>query len=166
MSSEELNELVSTLAAAPARIQALVGNFSAEQLRRRPAADEFSFVQSVCHLRDLEVEGYTTRIKRILAEDRPVLADIDGGRLAIERDYNKQNSAEALRIFAQARAENVRALSELGLDELNREGTIEGVGIVKVERLLEMMSEHDAGHLDEIEQIHRRLTAHASHSVA
>ena len=153
MFSVELNELLSILAATPASIQSLLANISDEQLRWRHSDGEFSCVENVCHLRDIEAEGYTTRINRILEEDRPVLADIDGGRLAVEREYNKQDVHEALRAFAQARTANASALTDLGPEELSREGTLEGVGNVKLEELLVMMRDHDASHLKDIKQI-------------
>ena len=153
MSPEELTELLSILAATPANIQSLVENISDEQLRRRSSDGEFSCVENVCHLRDIEAEGYTTRINRILKEDRPFLPDIDGGRLAIEREYNKQDVHEALRGFARARTENTHALTDLGPEELRREGQLEGVGTVKLGDLLVMMRDHDAGHLKDIQLI-------------
>lgn len=152
MSAEELKELLGTLAATPANIQSLLNNTSDEQLRRRHSVGGFSFAENVCHLRDIEAEGYATRIKRILKEERPFLPDIDGGRLATEREYNKQDVYEALHAFAQARIENTRALNDLGPEELSRAGTLEGVGDVKLEELLVMMRDHDAAHLKDIEQ--------------
>ena len=155
MSSEELNELLSILAATPVEIQRLLENISDEQLRRRHAEGEFSFVETVCHLRDIEAEGYAPRINRILKEDRPFLPDINGGRLAVEREYNEQDVHEALRAFGQTRSENASALTHLGPEELSREGTFEGVGNVKLEELLVMMRDHDAGHLKDVQQILR-----------
>ena len=153
MSAEELKELLGTLAATPANIQSLLNNTSDEQLRRRHSVGGFSFAENVCHLRDIEAEGYTTRIKRILKEDRPLLADIDGGRLAVEREYNKQDVHKALRAFARARTESASALANLRPEELSREGTLEGAGKVKLEDLLVMMRDHDASHLKDIEQM-------------
>lgn len=147
MSSAELNELALVLAATPERIQSMLHNLSDEQLRQRTAAGEFSMVESVCHLRDIEAEGYLPRIKRILNEDGPVLPDIDGGRLALERGYNEQDVHEALRAFTRARTESTNALLNLAPDELTREGMLEGVGTVKLQELLVMMREHDSAHL-------------------
>ena len=157
MSSEELNELLGKLAETPTRIQSLLNDISDEQLRRRHSEGEFSFVENVCHLRDIEVEGYATRLNRILEEDRPSLPDIDGGRLAVERDYNKQDAQEALRAFSLARTKNLSTLGNLGPQDLSREGTLEGVGTVKLKELLVMMRDHDGSHLKDIEQIRRRL---------
>lgn len=151
MSAGELNELLSTLAATDLKIQSLLENRFDEQLRRRPSEGEFSFVENVCHLRDIEIEGYTTRIKRILGEDDPVLADIDGGRLAVERDYNKQDVHDALRSFSFVRIVNIDTLISLGPEELNRAGTLEGIGKVTLADLIRMMRDHDVSHLKEME---------------
>ena len=158
MSSEELNELLSILAATPAKIQNLLKEIPDEQLRHRHSEGEFSCVENVCHLRDIEAEGYTTRINRILKENRPFLADIDGGRLAVERDYNNQDIDKAQAAFALASTGNARAIIDLGPEELSREGTLEGVGSVRLDQLLLMMRDHDAVHLKEIEQIRQRLS--------
>ena len=153
MSAEEFKELVSALAATPARIQSLLGDFSDEQLRQQGPEGEFSFVETVCHLRDIEAEGYRARIKRILTEDQPTLADIDGGRLAVERNYNTQDVRPALRAFSKARTSNLDVIQCLGSEELSRGGILEGVGTVTLEELLVMMRDHDAGHLREMSDV-------------
>jgi hypothetical protein len=149
----ESSELIAALERMPNRIAALIANLSDEAVRRRNADHHFSAVETVCHLRDLEVEGYTIRIERLLNEEQPVLANIDGGRLAAERDYNSQNIQEALAAFDQARAGNVSILRSLDPGQLTRGGTLEGVGSVTLERLVAMIEEHDAGHLDELSSL-------------
>ena len=155
MSAEELHQLIETLAQTPETIAGCANDLSNEDLRRRNENGEFSALENVCHLRDIEVEGYTVRINRILSEDDPVLPDIDGGRLAIERNYNGQNLDDALKTFAGARAANVRTLRVLREEQLSRAGMLEGVGAVSLERLIELMLEHDQGHIDDLRIIHR-----------
>ena len=157
MSAEELHELIETLAKTPETIANLVNALSDENLRHRNSPEEFSAVENVCHLRDIEAEGYTTRINRILSEDHPSLPDIDGGRLAVERDYNRQHLDEALQAFASARAENIRTLRCLRVEQLSRAAMFEGVGVVTLEKLLWLMSEHDEGHIDDLGIIRQRL---------
>src|SRR5436189_6166358 len=108
MSSAELKELLGTLVGTPAKIRGLLDHLSDQQLRRRSSEGEFSCLETVCHLRDIEAEGYAPRINRILEEDQPMLADVDGARLAAERDYNSQDVNDALGIFSTAREGNVR----------------------------------------------------------
>src|SRR6266446_5840643 len=109
MSSEQLQELVNTLARTPETIAAHVAKLSDDEMRIRKAYDEFSILENVCHLRDLEVEGYAKRINLLLNEAQPLLPDFDGAQVAGERDYNRQNFQLALEAFALAREQNVRA---------------------------------------------------------
>ncbi len=153
MPPEELAELLAALGAAPAKLQTLLDSAADEQLRHRREAGEFSCAESVCHLRDIEIEGYTLRINRILKEDVPVLLDINGGRLAVERDYNEQDITDALRVFSAARQENLTTLSKLDADQLERAGTLEGIGLITLRQLLRAMREHDQGHVADIERI-------------
>lgn len=158
MSAAEFNQLLGELAATPTRVQRLIENLSEEQLRRRPANGEFSLAESVCHLRDIEAEGYLPRIRRVLNEERPFLPDLDGGRLAIEREYNQQNANEAARAFSQARAESTHTLAGVGLAESSREGTLAGVGDISLQGLLTMMCEHDTEHLRQMTDLRREIT--------
>ena len=143
----EFQTLLNFLAQTPEIIARQIATLSSEELRRKNSAGEFSAVENVCHLRDLEVEAYALRINRILNEQEPSLPDFDGGRVAVERDYNRQDVQEALKAFALARKQNVNTLRQLARAGLTREGILEGVGRVSLKGLLLMMREHDEGHL-------------------
>jgi hypothetical protein len=113
----------------------LLENIPANSIAIRPSPDEFR-CSNVCHLRDIEIEGNRVRIQRILAEDRPMLSDVDGARLAIERDYNRQSLNEALEAFTSARRQNVAVLRETAADDFEREGDMEGLGRITLRKLL------------------------------
>jgi hypothetical protein len=147
---DDLRDVIGFLEETPAVCRELAQNLSDADLRRKPAGDQFSFVENACHLRDIEVEGYGTRIRRLLAEDRPRLPDVDGARLAREREYNSQDFGAALAAFERARAENVSAVGRLSAEQLNRAGTLEGVGPVTLGKLLRLMREHDEAHRREL----------------
>lgn len=161
MSHEELQELINSLDQTPIEVSLLLDQISPHEQRIKNA-DEFSALESICHLRDIELEGYTTRILRILQEDMPSLADIDGGRLARERDYNNQDSSKALEAFTAARNRNIEQLRRVVPEQTAREGNLEGVGVINLAKLLEMMLEHDQGHLIELSLIQRRIQVRSS----
>ncbi len=131
----------------------VVGDLSDPRVRLRNSSEEFSIVENLCHLRDIEIEGYETRINTILAESNPTLLDIDGARLAVERDYNQQIPTSALRDFSEARKRNVKVLRQLRAEQLDRQGSFEATGPVTIRRLLEMMHEHDEGHLSDLKRL-------------
>ena len=115
-------------------------------------ADGFSPVEQCWHLADLERDGYSVRIRRLLNEVEPVLPDFDGARVARERNYRSLSLANGLAAFRLARAENLAALRALSSSEWERRGTQEGVGSVGLCDIPLMMAEHDAAHRAEIEE--------------
>jgi hypothetical protein len=148
--TKDVENLLATLERTPVEIARLVNDLPPSQLVVRPTPDEFSVLENVSHLRDLEIEGYAVRIQRLLAEDGPALADFDGARVAMERDYNKNNPREALAEFTSARRRNLALLENASTEQFERKGLLEGVGEISLARLLEMMLEHDEGHLDDL----------------
>ncbi len=156
MPPEDLQNLIDALTQTPETVAGLVKDLSGTDLRVKNSPEEFSVVENVCHLRDIEIEGYSARISRILRENNPLLPDIDGSRLAVEREYHSQNLSEALQAFAYARKQNTQTLRGLVAEQLDREGTMEGVGSVTIRGLLLMMRDHDADHVRELSSIRGR----------
>ena len=150
MISQEFEDLIALLRETPERVRLLTACVSGPDLCLKNSEWEFSMLEHVCHLRDIEVDGYAARVKRILSEDGPLLPDIDGSRLARERDYNSQNLALALQAFSQARALNIETLRNVREDQLEREGNLEGVGTITLWQLLNLQREHDQEHLREL----------------
>lgn len=156
MPAEDLQDLIDVLTQTPETVAGLVKDLSEPDLLLKNSPAEFSVLENVCHLRDIEIEGYTARIGRILRENNPILADIDGSRLAIDREYQRQNVSEALQAFADARRQNTQTLRGLEAEQFDREGTLEGVGNVSIRGLLLLMRDHDAGHIRELTSIRER----------
>src|SRR5215216_4012827 len=100
---QELSEMIASLEKTPAEVRRLGGGLGADRLRARADDGSFSFVEHACHLRDIEREGYGARIERILREESPLLADIDGSKLALERRYNEQRFEDGLEAFSETR---------------------------------------------------------------
>ncbi|HEV2765957.1 MAG TPA: DinB family protein [Pyrinomonadaceae bacterium] len=149
--------MVETLGRTPESLRRLASGLSDVELRWKPSDEEFSVLEHVCHLSDIEREGYAVRVARLLEENEPFLPDLDGSRLADERAYNRQLPEEPLETFTRARVETVARLKNLSAGELSRGGTLEGVGALTLEDLLGRMSEHDTEHLRALEDLRRRL---------
>src|SRR5262249_61885782 len=97
---------------------------------RQPGPGLFSLVEHCCHLRDLEEEGYTLRLRRMLREERPTLDDFDGGAVAARRAYPSQDLQAALRAFLEARRSNVNLLASLEDRALARTGPVGDRGAI------------------------------------
>lgn len=167
MTPEDFQALMAFLEETPENVRQSSADLTDEERTWKPSDSEFSALEQVCHLRDIEQEGYAVRIDRLLTQDRPLLEDIDGSRLAVERSYNRQPYGTALQEFTRARIENVKRLRTVSLEQLESRGVLQGVGEITLGRLLELMREHDQCHRDELKGLRDRLSGRqASRSVS
>jgi len=150
MNRRELESLLLTLESTPVLITRAAEEIGASLVRRQPSGGGFSLVEHVWHLADLEREAYGVRMRRILSEDEPSLADFEGDRLARERVYQERDLAEGLAAFAVARDRNVRKLRTVHNSDWKRRGNQEGVGTIALEDIPRMMASHDRVHTSEI----------------
>lgn len=137
----------------PRHLSEVARELGADRIRRRPAAGGFSVVEHAWHLADIEDEGYGLRIRRIVTESGPLLADFDGDRLAAERHYQERPLDAALAAFAYARARNLTALRQIAVADWSRLARQEGIGALTLADLPRMMAGHDAAHRAEIDAL-------------
>ncbi len=157
VSDDAFARLLADLAAMPTRFAEIVASIPPARWQIRAKDGNFSLQEHACHLRDIETEAYRARLERMLAETTPTLPDVDGGRLARERDYHRRDLARAQAVFAAVRADMVQRLAGLSADQRRRTGVMEGVGEITIEGLVAKMLEHDAEHLSDLAQLCREL---------
>src|SRR5262249_4693653 len=117
----------------------------------------FSLVEHVCHLRDLEREGYRHRVELMLCDSDPALADIDGAVLAAARAYKDQDIEQALADFAAARLDLTQRFSHLDAKAWHRTGIMEGTGRITLADLLSAMLAHDESHRRDLADLRAAL---------
>jgi len=123
-------------------------------------SERFNAIEQLLHVRDIEVEGYRVRFQRILAEDQPLLEDIDSYALARQRGYEHDNDAQrALVEFRVAREHLVRRLSALHPDDLARRAVFPGHGPVTARGLMHFLCSHDQQHLAGLQWLLGRIDA-------
>jgi hypothetical protein len=142
--------LIDDLEEAPAFVLEALALLPEEAWGERLPGAEFSLREQACHLRDIELEGYLVRIHRIAAENAPLLVDLDGSRLARERDYASQDARLAATDFRALRAANVAKLRALPPTAWDRTGSFASDGSFTLRELLDMMLAHDREHCAEI----------------
>lgn len=157
MSDPDLARAVGQLGRTPDEIARLTHGLDRHAQTWKPSPGEFSILENVYHLRDIESAGHLVRIRRLIAEEGPRLPDLDGARLARERSYNTADLRSAVDGFHSARLATLQALQGIGGSELGRAGHLETVGPITLRQLLVRMAEHDIGHLEEIESLRKRL---------
>lgn len=128
--------------------------------------ERFSPLGQVCHVRDIEIDGYHVRIKRMLAEDRPSLLSLDSYDLAERRNYDAADPEDALKTFRAARAHTLLLLQGITAEQLARQGTFAEYGSLTLRSLIHYLVSHDNQHLACMEwllgQIHSSAFPHSS----
>jgi len=110
-------------------------------------SESFSAIGQICHVRDIEIDGYHYRLRRALDEHEPFLANIDGYRLERERDYAHADAADVLTKFRAARTQTVELIRGLDAAALDRRAVFEDYGAITVRGLVHLLCSHDRQHL-------------------
>ena len=155
----------SALAAFPAELERHYAAFPVQFVHWAPPSwdgvpsEAFTAIEQVCHVRDIEIEGYQVRFRRTLDELSPILPSIDSEALALQRDYSR---SDVQRVFADFRAARAATLELLrGLDEaqLARPAWFEGYGQVTLRALVHYLCSHDQQHLSGLQWLLGKMEA-------
>jgi len=123
-------------------------------------SERFAPIAQLCHVRDIEREGYQVRFRRTLHEQHPALVDIDSYALAEWRDYAACSDPQpVLDDFAAARAETVAMLTRLSPSDLRRTAEFPGHGTVTLRGLMHLLCSHDQQHLAGLQWLLGRIDA-------
>jgi hypothetical protein len=156
------------LRAFPNTLREFIAHVPADALDWRPASwegipsEELTIRQQLCHLRDIEADGYLIRFKRVMAERNPTLASIDTYALVETRRYDQTKVDAALDAFATARSQTMQQLDALKPEHLSRRGAFEGYGEVTLAALIHYLCSHDQQHLAGIQWLLGRHAARAT----
>lgn len=151
MNESDRSALLHSLAVMPLYLEQTFENLTPEQAIRRTTKGEFSPVEQVWHLADLETEAYGVRIRRLLLEPNPHLSNFDGDRVAAEKHYQTLSLTEGLERFKQARRFTIEAFNDIQPNQWPLSGELEGVGPISLCDLPSFLLQHDAAHRAEIE---------------
>jgi hypothetical protein len=135
--------------------EALDGITDAE-LDARPGPGKWTAREIVHHLADSEMTS-AIRLRRLLAEDQPVITGYDQEEFARKLYYDRPISG-SLDAFRAARLTSADILERLTETEWARMGTHSESGAYGVEKWLEIYAQHAHGHADQI----RRARASAA----
>ena len=149
----------------PDRLEAMLREFPVAQIGWTPPdwaaapAEEFSALATVCHLRDIERDGYHVRLRRVIHEELPDLASVDGFWLERERRYAEDSLERALADFRAARSETLELVGGWSAQDLARKATFAEYGMLTAAGLLHLLSSHDLQHLAGLRWLLARASA-------
>ena len=151
LKTSEREDLLSDLEAMPNFLSDCFIDLDESKAKTRSSDGGFSPVEHVWHLADLEQEGFTVRLQKLLKGNSPNLPDFAGGKIAKERNYRSLSLNEGLEVFASARKENIKTIKTIEGSDWFKEGNLEGVGSITLCDMPEMLYQHDFEHKQEIE---------------
>ena len=146
------------LARLPHILDALLQGVDAATWREQPAADEWSPIEIVCHLRDEETEDFGARL-RVVVEGGTTFAPIDPARWVEERGYRDAEPETALAAFRERRAATLAFLSAVSSERLRQALRHPRLGTLSGMDLLAAWVTHDRLHLGQLAATLARLGA-------
>ena len=121
-----------------------------------PVAGKWSLRQLVCHLADSEIM-FVDRMRRVIAEDRPLFADYDQNRHLEGLTRTAPAMAMELALIESLRVHMTAVLWSLDEADFERAGVHPDEGPVTLRTLLERVTGHIPHHLPFIEEKLRAL---------
>lgn len=151
MTPDERQALIERYSRGPALLAAALAKVPRAALQWKPAADEWSVHEIVCHCADSEtISG--TRIRFLVGTDRPTLSGYDQDDWARRFDYHGLSLDLALRQVEQVRAWTADMIRRLPGSAWSREGTHTESGHYTAEEWLKIYAEHLEVHARQIER--------------
>jgi uncharacterized damage-inducible protein DinB len=136
-------DLIDRFEAGGALLNYAVGGLTRDQETARPGPGAWSIAELAAHLADSDLVA-TDRMKRVIAEDRPVLLAYDENAWVARLAYQDQPATEAAALFAANRRWTARVLRRLDEADFARVGQHTEHGPLTLAELLATY----VGHLD------------------
>jgi len=161
-----------TLDAFPTQLESLFMAFPREARTWAPSSwdgvpsEPLTAIEQICHVRDIEIDGYQVRFKRTRDEVKPFLPSIDTDALVLQRSYREQDGTAVLESFRKARAETIQLLRTMTPALLERPAEFEGYGPVTLRSLVHYLCSHDQQHLSGLQWLLGRFFSRAAADAA
>ena len=151
MDQSERDTLIAQYKSGYDEVRAALQQLSEADLDRRPASGGWTPREIVHHLADSETTS-TIRLRRLLAEERPLITSYDEELFARKLHYDRP-IATSLEVLQAVRSSNSELLEWLSEEEWMREGTHSEQGRYTVEDWLRIYAAHAHDHAAQMLQV-------------
>lgn len=124
-------------------------------------SESLNAIEQICHVLDVEIDGYHVRFNRILNELEPTLDSLDGYALVHQNNYAQADPKKVFEDFRVARTETLDLLESLTQAQLERTGYFEGYGRLNVTGLIHYLCSHDQQHLSGLQWLLGKIESDA-----
>ncbi|MED4752815.1 DinB family protein [Brevibacillus choshinensis] len=147
-----MKELIEEYSRGYTMLREAIEGLSEEELRFKPAPDKWSIHQILIHVTDSEILS-THRLKKVLAEEEPLLISFDQNAWANNLGYDLQDREQSLLLFQMLRSSMQAILDHLTSEQSERVGVYADEGRFTFTQLLEYRVNHVRDHLAQIERV-------------
>jgi hypothetical protein len=152
-SSRSRKSVMAALQGNPVGIPALVKLIPPAFRYERPHLDDWSLVEVLCHLRDMEAEVHLIQLEKILSEENPFLIHVNSGDWVSDRSYRSQDPTRAYEEFIRTRQVLISRLKALSPVEWDRPARHAIFGPTTLGELMSFAADHDRIHLRQLSQL-------------
>jgi len=158
MTRSERQSKITQYAAGYEHVTQALERFPKEALVAHPLPGKWSACEIVHHLADSEAQsGF--RLRKLLAEEYPVLQGYDQDVFAVVLRYNLRDFSPALELFRAVRATTLQLLHEMNEEDWTRPGWHPEHGLYTAETWLNIYSQHAHNHAAQIRRLREVLTS-------
>lgn len=148
MTSDERTALINKYRDGYRTVQEALAGVTPAELDKKPAPDKWSAREIVHHLADSEMTA-AIRLRRLLAEDKPVIHAYDQAEFARRLHYDRPIEA-SLQALRYARESTAELLDRLQPADWTRMGTHPEHGPYGIEKWLAIYASHAHNHAEQI----------------
>ena len=151
MDAARRHELIARYRAGPAVVERVATGLGDEDLDHVPADGGWSAREVIHHLADSEMTS-AIRLRKLLAEDSPVIQGYDEEEFARRLHYDSRPPGPSLAALRATRESTATILDRLTEEDWGRSGTHTESGPYSVEMWLEIYASHAHDHAEQIER--------------
>jgi len=158
---------ISALEVFPEKFESFFNEFPKSAWRWSPESwegvpsESLNAIEQICHVRDVEIDGYHIRFQRMLTESEPTLDSLDGYGLVQEKNYAQSDPILVFKDIRAARTETLYLIENLTNEQLGRAGYFEGYGRLTVAGLIHYLCSHDQQHLSGLQWLLGKIESNA-----
>jgi FMN phosphatase YigB (HAD superfamily) len=152
-----ISAIIATLRSTPAFLHSICASLTTEAIVHRPVAGEWSVLEILCHLADMDTEVNLPRLRKVQQEVNPFVAGMDTDTWADSRQYNQRDGRQSLQNFVTARLELIAFLESLSPEDWQRQARHAVFGPTCLQEMAIFAAGHDRLH---VRQIHQTIPTH------
>jgi len=144
--------ILTRLSAVPAQLAKALRAFSPAALRRAPQPGKWSAIEIACHLRDID-RLYAERVSKAAFSERPEFWMMDNRTVSEKLRYRDAEPSAVVKEHRRRREDLTSLLRALPHGAWQRTGLHPKRGELTIERLAQVIADHDENHLRQIEAL-------------